>query len=78
MSRDSKRLPAPAPVPLRRLYPLDALLAMRDEAARRVEMYQRQVERLSNPAPVKQRTPPRAQQDFEEPSPARSRMLIGY
>jgi hypothetical protein len=84
MSRDSRRLPAPAPVPLSRLYSLEALLVMRDEAARRVVYYNRQADKLLNLKPLKlpkrhEAAPavPDVEQRAVRPAMVRS-TLIGY
>jgi hypothetical protein len=77
-------LPAPPPVALGRLYPLDVLVQLRDQAARNVAMYTRQAEQLRNPTPPI--TPPTlakpAVPAVEEPSARRRSqprsMLIGY
>ena len=77
------RLAAPAPVPLSRLYPLDTLIALRDQAARNVAMYTRQAQQLANRTAVKSPTLATAKpavQPLEEPASPQAelrRPLIG-
>jgi hypothetical protein len=76
-------LSAPPPVSLGRLYPLDVLVQLRDQAARNVAMYTRQAQQLANPTPVKPPTlatpaiPAVEEPDARRRSRPRS-TLVGY
>jgi hypothetical protein len=68
-----ERLPAPAPIPLSRLLPLDVLMKLRDDAARRVAV-------LSTPSQPTKAAPPTPPALEEPPSlraSQRTPMLVG-